>query len=164
MKRVRIVRVGREMRGYRVDVEGFSELRDQVVEELLQALRERDEEATAEFRRRWPDAVATDSGVLYVVHDEGAGPTPDLGAKVLLHYAGYLMDGTQFGSSGPAPTEFTIGAVVKGLEEMLVAMRKGGRRTVLIPPDLGYGATGIPGTVPPRAFLIFEVELVDFTN
>ena len=60
--------------------------------------------------------------------------------------------------------EFTIGAVVQGLEEMLLQMRRGARRTVLIPPDLGYGAMGVPGTVPPRAFLIFDVELVDFRN
>ena len=164
LKRVRIVRVGREARGYRVDVERFSELRAQVAEELLRGLRERDEEVAAEFRRRWPDAVATGSGLLYVVHRQGEGPTPDFGAKVLLRYTGYLIDGTQFGSSGPEPTEFTIGAVVQGLEEMLLTMRKGGRRSVLIPPDLGYGAMGVPGTVPPRAFLVFEVELVDFTN
>ena len=164
LKRVRIVRVGAEARAYRVDGQRFAELRSQVAEELLRRVLERDEQMRAEFRRRWPDAAATESGLLYVVHEQGEGPTPDFGAKVLLRYTGSLVDGTQFGTSGLEPMEFTIGAVVKGLEEMLLAMRRGGRRTVLIPPDLGYGAMGVPGTVPPRAFLIFDVELVDFRN
>ena len=164
LKRVRIVRVGSEARAYRMDGQRFSELRSQVAEELLRRVLQRDEEMRAEFRRRYPDAIATESGLQYVVHDQGEGPTPDFGAKVLLRYTGSLMDGTQFGTSGPEPMEFTIGAVVQGLEEMLLEMRRGGRRTVLIPPDLGYGAMGVPGTVPPRAFLIFDVELVDFSN
>ena len=151
-------------RAYRVDGPGFAELRSQVAEELLRQVLQRNEEVHADFRRRWPDAVATESGLLYVVHSQGEGPTPDFGAKVLLRYTGSLVDGTQFGTSGIEPMEFTIGAVVKGLEEMLLAMRRGGRRTVLIPPDLGYGAMGVPGTVPPRAFLIFDVELVGFSN
>lgn len=164
LKRVRIVRVGPAARAYRVDGPGFAELRTQVAEELLRAVLERHEEVLDEFRRRWPDAVATESGLLYVIHRPGEGPTPDFGAKVLLRYTGSLADGTQFGTSGLEPMEFTIGAVVQGLEEMLLEMRRGARRTVLIPPDLGYGAMGVPGTVPPRAFLIFDVELVDFRN
>ena len=131
-----------------------------MAEELLRQVLQRHEEVLGEFRRRWPDAVATESGLLYVVQSQGEGPTPDFGAKVLLRYTGSLVDGAQFGTSGLEPMEFTIGAVVKGLEEM----RRSGRRTVLIPPDLGYGAMGVPGTVPPRAFLIFDVELVDFRN
>lgn len=164
IERVRIVRVGAEARRYRVDREGFAELRTQVAQELLRALAERNRQAFTEFRRRWPDAVATESGLLYVVHRRGSGPPPDFGAKVLLRYTGRLLDGAQFGASGSEPMEFTIGAVVKGLEEMLLSMSRGEWRTVLIPPDLGYGAMGVPGTVPPRAFLIFQVELVDFTN
>ena len=164
LKRVRIVRVGREARRYRVDGARFAALRSQVAEESLRRLLQRDEEARAVFRRRWPDAIATESGLLYAAHRTGEGPTPEFGAKVLLRYTGRLLDGTRFGTSGAEPQEFTIGAVVKGLEEMLLAMRRGGRRTVLIPPDLGYGATGVPGTVPPRAHLIFEVELVDYAN
>ncbi len=164
LKRIRIVRVGPAARAYRVDGPGIAELRTQVAEELLRAVLERHEEVLDEFRRRWPDAVATESGLLYVIHSPGEGPTPDFGAKVLLRYTGSLADGTQFGTSGLEPMEFTIGAVVQGLEEMLLEMRRGARRTVLIPPDLGYGAMGVPGTVPPRAFLIFDVELVDFRN
>lgn len=164
LKRIRIVRVGPAARAYRVDGQGLAELRSQVAEELLRAVLKRHEEVLDEFRRRWPDAAATESGLLYVVHREGEGPTPDFGAKVLLRYTGSLADGTQFGTSGLEPMEFTIGAVVQGLEEMLLEMRRGARRTVLIPPDLGYGAMGVPGTVPPRAFLIFDVELVDFRN
>lgn len=164
LKRIRIVRVGPAARAYRVDGAGLAELRSQVAEELLRAVLKRHEEVLDEFRRRWPDAAATESGLLYVVHREGEGPTPDFGAKVLLRYTGSLADGTQFGTSGLEPMEFTIGAVVQGLEEMLLQMRRGARRTVLIPPDLGYGAMGVPGTVPSRAFLIFDVELVDFRN
>ena len=94
LKRVRIVRVGPAARAYRVDAPGFAELRSQVAEELLRQVLQRHEEVLGEFRRRWPDAVATESGLLYVVQSQGEGPTPDFGAKVLLRYTGSLVDGS----------------------------------------------------------------------
>ncbi|CAI8029064.1 Probable peptidyl-prolyl cis-trans isomerase [Geodia barretti] len=164
LQRVRIVRVGPAARAYRVDGPGFAELRSQVAQELLRQVLQRHERDA----RRVPPPLAgcRRHRVRAAVRGPQPGRRADAGLRgqgaAALH--GSLVDGTQFGTSGIEPMEFTIGAVVKGLEEMLLAMRRGGRRTVLIPPDLGYGAMGVPGTVPPRAFLIFDVELVGFSN
>ena len=85
---------------------------------------------------------------------------------VIVHYSGFLSDGTKFDSSHDRgqPFNFTLGEnrVIKGWEEGLLNMRKGAKRTLIIPPELGYGSRGAGGVIPANATLVFEVELVDF--
>jgi FKBP-type peptidyl-prolyl cis-trans isomerase len=95
---------------------------------------------------------------------EGSGDPVVPGDTVTVHYVGVLTDGTVFDSSRDRgePFSFTVGtgSVIQGWEQGLVGMKKGSRRILVIPPQLGYGATGI-GQIPPNATLIFEVELID---
>jgi len=109
--------------------------------------------------------VTTPSGLKYVELVEGTGETPKTGQTVNVHYIGTLENGTKFDSSRDRgqPFSFTIGKgqVIKGWDEGLSTMKVGGRRTLTIPPDLGYGARGAGGVIPANATLIFDVELLD---
>lgn len=108
--------------------------------------------------------VTTDSGLKYEVIAEGDGAEPQPGNRVFVHYVGTLEDGTKFDSSRDRgrPFDFTIGQgqVIKGWDEGVGMMKVGDRRKLIIPPELGYGARGAGGVIPPNATLIFDVELL----
>ena len=108
--------------------------------------------------------VTTDSGLQYVDLVEGTGAMPQTGQTVQVHYTGTLEDGTQFDSSRDRNRPFSfrigVGQVIRGWDEGVSSMRVGGRRQLIIPPDLGYGARGAGGAIPPNATLIFDVELL----
>ncbi len=118
-------------------------------------------------RRDFPTAYTSKSGLMYVNRDPGSGAsTPRIGDTVVAQYAGRLLDGTPFDSSYSHGAPFTfqvgVGKVIKGWDEAFLTMKKGARRTLIIPYWLAYGETGRPPQIPPRATLIFDVELVDF--
>jgi len=109
--------------------------------------------------------VTTESGLKYVDEVVGTGESPKPGQMVTVHYTGTLENGKKFDSSldRGQPFVFQIGAgrVIKGWDEGVMTMKVGGKRRLIIPPDLGYGARGAGGgVIPPNATLIFEVELL----
>lgn len=110
------------------------------------------------------DAVTTPSGLKYIDLKEGDGATPKTGQTVVVHYTGTLEDGTKFDSSrdrnSPFKFKLGVGQVIKGWDEGISTMKVGGRRQLIIPPELGYGARGAGGVIPPNATLIFDVELL----
>jgi len=107
-----------------------------------------------------------DSGLRYLDHIIGNSESIKSGQEAIVHYSGYLADGTKFDSSHDKGSPFSFplgqGRVIKGWDEGIVGMKKGGKRTLIIPPELGYGERGAGGVIPPNAILMFEVELVDF--
>jgi peptidylprolyl isomerase len=109
-------------------------------------------------------ALPTTTELEYVEIEAGDGPMPETGDRVQVHYTGTLEDGTVFDSSvdGGTPFEFVLGQgqVISGWDQGIALMREGGRATLIIPPELAYGAQGAGGAIPPNATLTFEVELV----
>jgi peptidylprolyl isomerase len=105
--------------------------------------------------------VTTASGLTYIDQVVGAGPAPQPNQTVVVHYTGYLDNGAIFDSSvqNGAPVEFSLNGVIPGFSEGISTMKVGGRRRLIIPPELGYGAQG-KGPVPPNARLTFDVELL----
>jgi peptidylprolyl isomerase len=112
--------------------------------------------------------MTTASGLQIADIKGGTGATPKTGQICVMHYTGWLYQngakGAKFDSSVDRgqPFEFPIGTgrVIKGWDEGVASMKVGGKRTLIIPPDLGYGARGAGGVIPPNATLIFEVELL----
>jgi FKBP-type peptidyl-prolyl cis-trans isomerase len=108
--------------------------------------------------------VTTQSGLKYQELKEGSGPAAKDGDTVDVHYTGWLKDGTKFDSSHDRgqPFSFKLGAgrVIKGWDEGVQGIKVGGKRKLIIPPELAYGKRGAGGVIPPDAELTFEVELI----
>jgi FKBP-type peptidyl-prolyl cis-trans isomerase FkpA len=108
--------------------------------------------------------IATGSGLKYVDLQEGTGEVAKAGQTVSVHYTGWLENGTKFDSSHDRRQPFSFklggGQVIRGWDEGVAGMKIGGKRKLTIPADLGYGARGAGGVIPPNATLIFEVELL----
>jgi len=116
--------------------------------------------------QQYPNAHKHPSGLRYVVRAQGTGEAkPSIGAELIAHYDGRLLDGTPFDSSYKRGAPFTFrvgtGAVIRGWDEAFLDMKKGEKRTLIIPHWLAYGEKG-KGSIPPKATLIFEVELLDW--
>jgi peptidylprolyl isomerase len=109
-------------------------------------------------------AITTPSGLKYIDIEEGNGASPTQGQMVTVHYTGTLENGKKFDSSRDRNQPFTfkigVGQVIKGWDEGVSTMKVGGKRTLIIPPDLGYGSRGAGNVIPPDATLIFDVELL----
>jgi FKBP-type peptidyl-prolyl cis-trans isomerase len=116
------------------------------------------------IREQYGTAHQNPSGLRYLERRPGTGQPPARGAEIVVHYEGFLLDGRKFDSSRDRgqPYVFRVGtdAVIKGWDEALLTMKKGERRTLLIPAWLAYGNEG-QGPIPPKATLRFEVELLD---
>jgi len=163
---VEIIRVGSEAEEFKSDQKAFDALlaglEGRTSEKELEAM----EEAIRLIDEQWPDAITTPSGLKYVVDKEGEGDeTPKVGQVVTVHYTGKLTDGKKFDSSYDRgkPIDFPVGKgqVIKGWDEALLGMKKGEKRVLIIPSDLGYGPSG-RGPIPPNATMIFDVELINF--
>jgi peptidylprolyl isomerase len=162
---VEIIRVGEKAEAFVADQEAF----DALLANFEQLQEEKAREANAAEQKTidetWPEAITTPTGLKYVVVEEGTGETPASGATVTVHYTGKLLNGEKFDSSVDRgqPISFPVGKgqVIKGWEEALLGMKKGEKRVLIIPPELGYGAAG-RGPIPANATMVFDVELVDF--
>lgn len=162
---IKIERIGQEAQNFKVTKEIFAQLVQDASKKAMERRKNEIEKVEKEIANRWPKAIKTPSGLQYVVLKEGDGKAyPKYGQKVTVHYTGTLLDGRMFDSSvhRGEPATFAVGQVIEGWNEALQTMSKGEKRTLIIPPELGYGVHGYPGIIPPNSYLIFDVELLDF--
>ncbi|MCJ2090145.1 FKBP-type peptidyl-prolyl cis-trans isomerase [Methylobacterium sp. E-005] len=124
--------------------------------------------STAASTAATAETVTLPSGLKYQDEVVGTGPEPKPGQQVTVQYTGWLDEGGKKGKKFDSsrdrnqPFSFPLGAgqVIKGWDEGVATMKTGGKRTLIIPPQLGYGARGAGGVIPPNATLIFDVELL----
>lgn len=162
---IRIIPKGTEAEAFEISQAAF----DRVLEGQAEVARAEAEADRAAFRaqmlKRYPDAVGLPSGLMYVPLKPGTGRGAEKGQTVSIHFKGLLDDGRLFLSSRDRdmPYTFTLGAdeVLKALDLGVVGMKLGELRRILVPYDLGYGKKGHPGVIPPKATILFDVELLE---
>jgi len=167
IERVEIIRVGSAAENFKTGQSAFDE-----AEQAIDGNKKQTEEAERNkikelIKDKWPEAKLTESGMYFVITEEGEGDKPKSGNSITAHYSGRLFaNDKKFDSSydrgEPIQFEVGVGRVIPGWDEALIDMKRGEKRTLIIPPNLAYGEQGAGGVIPPNAWLIFDVELVDF--
>jgi len=161
---VRILRIGAAAGAFTVTQQGFDALVAKAKAEAKEQREKDRKSALALIMAKWPKLVTTKSGLMYQVLKAGSGASPGLSATVTVAYVGRLLNGKVFDSTEArgTPASFRVDKVIRGWTEALLMMKKGEKRLLVIPPELGYGERGYPGVISPNAFLVFEVELLGF--
>jgi len=165
IKKVNIIRSGKNARGFKTDqaafveyIEGHSQRKDKAEMGFIEEQQKMIEEKFASFQK-------TESGIFYNIVKEGSGKKPNQGDIVAVHYTGTFLDGKIFDTSRDVnrPLDFQAGVreVIEGWDEVIMGMTEGERRIAVIPPELAYGKTGAGGVIPPNAYLVFDMELVE---
>lgn len=166
MTTVTIVRIGKDAKKFKAKETFLAEL-DKVEAGIKAANAERNKTFKAENAAKYPKAIQTESGLLYLITKEGEGALPKKGDQVSLHYTGYLPDGTQFESSydrgQPFAFEFEVQQILPGWQEAVALMKAGGKMKIIMPSWLGFGAQG-KGSIPPNATLTFDLEVVKIVD
>jgi len=163
---LKIIRIGKNAKSFKTDQASFDAFLDKIEGQKRVEQKKIIAKFETEMLKKYPDAIKTRSGLMYVLQEKGSGETPENGAKVKVHYTGKFTDGKVFDSSVErgTPIEFSVGRgqVIKGWDQAIVTMKKGEKRILLIPYWLAYGKHGYPGAIPPESHLVFDVELIDF--
>ena len=167
LEKVTIVRVGDAAQAFKADQATFDGMIAEIAAAEEARARQEYDDAMAVLEEAYPGRMqTTESGLKYVIVAAGDGPKPQPGTSIKAHYTGKFLSGRVFDSSvqrgEPFEFEVGMGRVIKGWDEALLDMQKGEKRILVIPSHLAYGERGYPPIIPPRATLVFDVELVDF--
>ncbi len=167
IKHVEIIRVGKAAEQFKTDQQAFDDALMARKAAGAKAQIEQRQDTEKRILERWPKAERSRSGLYTVLLKKGSGEPPATGTTIQVHYTGRLLANDQvFDSSHQrgTPIAFPVGTgrVIQGWDEALGQMKKGEERLLIIPPELAYGARGAAGVIPPNAWLLFDVELVDF--
>jgi peptidylprolyl isomerase len=164
MDKVQIVRQGKDAEAFKPTKATFQALQASAKDRADAAAKAASADAEKKIAGLVEGFTKKASGLYFKVTKPGAGAQPKKGQTILAHYEGRLVDGKVFDSSyaRKEPLEFAVGVgqVIAGWDEGLLDMKVGEKRTLVIPPNLGYGARGAGGVIPPNAWLVFDVELV----
>ncbi|MCL2759471.1 MAG: peptidylprolyl isomerase [Treponema sp.] len=166
IQRIEIIRNGSAANAFVADQESFDNYLRQArtsSDDRQQSQRQAD---LAKISADFPNTQQTASGIRYIIQKQGSGDKPSRGRNVRVSYVGKLLNGTVFDDSSlrGQPLEFPVGTgrVIQGWDEMVLDMRAGEKRLVIIPPELAYGDRAVGGVIPANSFLVFEMELISF--
>jgi peptidyl-prolyl cis-trans isomerase A (cyclophilin A) len=161
MEKVEIVRVGKKAKKWKA-VKVFNSEVERIIKEQKIEDEKRNKEFLDKVSSKYPDMTQSESGMLYKSIKKGEGASPVKGNKVMLHYTGYLEDGSKFESSYDRGTAFAFvykeQPILPAWEEAISMMKEGGEMKIVLPPWLGFGAQG-KGVIPPNAILEFDLVL-----
>ena len=160
-----IIRNGLLATQFKADQAAFDSLLREINAAADRNTQNRRDADLAQINARYPNATQTPSGIRYIIQKQGTGIQPTAGKMARLNYTGSLLSGQVFDSTGirGQPFEFQVGMdkVIKGWDEMVMDMKIGEKRLVVIPPELAYGDRAVAnGLIPANSFLVFEMELI----
>jgi cyclophilin family peptidyl-prolyl cis-trans isomerase len=163
IEKLDIVRVGKDAESW--DASQIFTTSRSKAEEAAKAALEAAKAAEADALKEYTEgAQKTDSGLMYLIEEEGQGNKPNKGDSVQVHYELKLTSGVVVDSSfqrgQPISINIGVGQVIPGWDEGIMLLKEGSKATLVVPPDLGYGPSGAGGVIPPNATLIFKVQLV----
>jgi peptidylprolyl isomerase len=169
MERVTIIRNGQAASAFKADQAAFDALLRNRMAARDADLRAKQDADIAEIYRQFPNLEIDSTGLRYIIEKEGKGAKPSPGNIVEVSYKGRLLSGQVFDNSdmhgGPQEFQVGVGQYIPGLDQTLLDMVTGEKRTVIIPPELAYGDAGVGnGLIPPYSFLVFEMELVSINQ
>jgi len=167
IEKIEIIRVGKKAEQFKTDQAAFDHAKNEITGKKNKSAHDEEKKIKEMIKKHWPKAHHSHSGMYWVVTKEGKGDKPTPGTMISAHYNGRLLiSGKKFDSSydrgKPLDFKVGVGQVIKGWDQALVNMKRGEKRTLIIPPKLAYGEQGAGGVIPPNAWLVFDVELVDF--
>jgi peptidylprolyl isomerase len=164
IKSITIIRNGAEAKAFKNDQAAFDTLLKNAAKAAADRNAAKRQADLATIATKYPGAQITTSGIRFIVLKEGTGVKPNPGNMVSVNYKGMFLNGEVFDASdfhgGPIQFQAGSGRVIPGWDQMILDMKKGEKRLVVIPPEQAYGERGAGGVIPPNAFLVFEMELV----
>ncbi len=161
---VKIERRGNDAKDFSCSQADFDKYLAQALENEQKRKERENQEIYNLIHKQWPSASQAKNGVFFTVLKEGSGSLPAIGQKMTVKYKGYLLDGRVFDDSDMhKPLELQVGnaRIIPGFYSQVIEMKRGEKRTIVIPPELGYGTSGIPGVIPGNSFLVFDLEVLD---
>jgi peptidylprolyl isomerase len=164
IEKVTIIRNGPAANAFRADQAAFDGLLKEAGSAAEARLRSQRDTDLVRINAKYPNAAQTPSGIRYIIQKEGSGVKPAAGKTVRVNYRGSLLSGKVFDASdfhgGPLEFQAGTGRVIPGWDEMIMDMKTGEKRLVIIPPELAYGDQAVGnGAIPANSFLVFEMEL-----
>ena len=163
MNSISIIRKGAEAQKFTATQKDFNTHLAGATERAKQRTVQKREKYEALIKQKFPNAVKTENGIFYTITKEGKGAKAQTGKTLSMKYKGALLDGTVFDDSDMhEPLKFVAGAgqLIAGFDQQAVQMAVGEKRTIVIPPELGYGSRGAGGVIPPDSYLVFVLELL----
>jgi len=164
IEKITIIRNGAQANAFKADQATFDALVRNAGSAASAKLRVQREADLALIAKKYPGATVTPSGLRYVIQKAGTGPKPSAGSTAVVNLKGLFLSDEYFTNTdltgGAQELPVGIGRIMTGLDEAIMDMTAGEKRTVILPPELAYGERGVENAIPPNSFIVFEIELV----